>query len=474
MNARLIKLCQDLQSSYYFIPGLMAIAAVILAVIMSQIDKSLDYDTLKELGWFYSNKADGARAILTTIAGSMITVAGVTFSMTMVAVSSAAAQYGPRLIGNFMRDRANQFTLGAFTATFIYCLLILRVARSGDSDNRNAQDAIVEFVPNLSLLMAIVLALASVGVLIFFIHHVPETLNVARITSRVGSALRKGINAPFPASIGSPYEGDGAVALNQVKSGPVEVIGTYEGYVQAIDGRTLMDIANEHNLVINIQYSPGDFVVSGDVIAHFYICDTGDAAQHMPDEMSDKLMSDIRVCFAQGQERTAHQNALFLADELVEILARALSPGVNDPYTAINCMNWFRSVISAYDDEICLSQYRANDQGELRVIAHPLTFSRLTDVILARPRGYIACDRNAALKMLSVMGEAAARMEKTENRDLILKEMSDLKEACDNSLSSTADKADIARRYESARRMAKDKAFYKLKINEQGWIGGRG
>ena len=123
MNARLIKFWNDLQSSYYFIPSLMALAAVLLAFLTSYIDKTFDFEIAQKLGWFYSNKADGARAILTTIAGSMMTVAAVTFSITMVAVTSAAGQYGPRLIGNFMRDRANQITLGTFTSTFVYCLL---------------------------------------------------------------------------------------------------------------------------------------------------------------------------------------------------------------------------------------------------------------------------------------------------------------------------------------------------------------
>lgn len=163
MNARLIKLWQDLQSSYYFIPGLMALAAIVLAEITCNIDSKFDIAIMKKMGWFYSNEADGARSILSTIAGSMITVAGVTFSMTMVAVSSASAQYGPRLIGNFMRDRANQFTLGTFTATFVYCLLILRVTHSGET----GAESIAEFIPNISLLVALVLTLASVAVLIF-------------------------------------------------------------------------------------------------------------------------------------------------------------------------------------------------------------------------------------------------------------------------------------------------------------------
>jgi len=103
MNARIIKLWQDLQSSYYFIPALMGLSAIVLAIITSQIDRHSDIEFSSSVGWFHPSNADGAHAILSTIAGSMITVAGVTFSMTMVAVTSTSAQFGPRLIENFMR-----------------------------------------------------------------------------------------------------------------------------------------------------------------------------------------------------------------------------------------------------------------------------------------------------------------------------------------------------------------------------------
>ncbi|MDA8708796.1 DUF2254 domain-containing protein [Hellea sp.] len=163
MNARLIKIWQDLLSSYYFIPALMALGAFVLAFITCHLDRNISTTTIKNLGLFYSNSPDSAHAILATIAGSMITVAGVTFSMTMVAVTSASAQFGPRLIGNFMRDKANQFTLGTYTATFVYCLLIMRIARVGNSET--AQNGVTEIVPNISLLVALGMTLTSVGVL---------------------------------------------------------------------------------------------------------------------------------------------------------------------------------------------------------------------------------------------------------------------------------------------------------------------
>jgi len=364
MNARLIKLWNDLQSSYYFIPGLMAIGAIFLAMLTSHIDETWDYELANKLGWFYSNKADGARAILTTIAGSMMTVASVTFSITMVAVTSAAGQYGPRLIGNFMRDRANQITLGTFTSTFIYSLLILRVARTGDASG--VENAVAEFVPNLSLLVAMGLTMASVGVMIFFIHHIPETLNVGNITGQVGRQLRKDIKDMFPEEIGEAELDSDVDESDYNNISAVKIKSVAEGYIQAVNETALMDWATENDAVIRLQYRPGDFAISGDPLMQVW-----KANAPLEDEAINKLLAG----YALGQDRTAHQNILFLADELVEILARALSPGINDPFTAINCINWFQSALKTMMEVTPPSPYRRDDNGDVRIISYPVSFS---------------------------------------------------------------------------------------------------
>jgi len=461
MNARFTKYSQDLQSSYYFIPGLMGLGSIFLAYLTIHLDKVYGLE-VSEFGFFLSNKADGARTILATIAGSMMGVAATTFSITMVAVTSASGQYGPRLIGNFMRDRGNQITLGTFTSTFIYCLMILRVARTGDVDG--VENAVTEFVPNISLLTAMGLTIMSVGVLIFFIHHVPETLNVGNITARVGRRLRKDIEALYPENLGQ-QDKDKDVDLSEYQTNDaIEMYAKAEGYIQTVNESALMNTASNDDAVIKMEYRPGDFVTAGDTLVRIW---------SNKDWASDDYQT-YRNAFAMGQDRTAHQNILFLADELVEILARALSPGINDPFTAINCINWFHSAMKVFMKGNMPSPYRRDDDGNLRVIAYPIDFKRFASVICDQSRAYVASDRNTTLKMMAVLTELAAQTENKDAKAILMAHLEKLRDAALEAQSSSPDADDIKARYNHAQKLIDDIEFYKEEVTSQRWIGGRG
>ena len=178
MRAQLLKYWDRIRSSFWFLPSLMACGAVALALATVALDGSVTDDWLQTLAWVYTGGAEGASAVLETIAGSMITIAGVVFSLTLVALSLASSQFGPRLLRNFMRDTANQVVLGTFVATFLYCLLVLRTIRRADE---------VAFVPHLSVTLGVLFAIASLGVLIYFIHHVSVSIQADEIIARVGS-----------------------------------------------------------------------------------------------------------------------------------------------------------------------------------------------------------------------------------------------------------------------------------------------
>lgn len=436
MNARATKLWQDLQSSYYFIPALMGFGAICLAQLTIHLD-GVFASRLAGAEFFFLSKADGARTILATIAGSMMGVAATTFSITMVAVTSAAGQYGPRLIGNFMRDRGNQVTLGTFTSTFIYCLLVLRVARTGEVGD--GSNGLAEFVPHLSLLTAMALTLMSVGVLIYFIHHVPETLNVGNITARVGRRLRDDIAKIYPEELGKEGNSKGFdFDIDTFKQpGAIEVRARAEGYIQTIKIDTLLEAAQRDDAVVKLEYRPGDFATRGDVLMRI-----------RPQKDWEGEIQPYLSAYAMGQNRTAHQNILFLADELVEILARALSPGVNDPFTAINCINWFHSAMKAFLRGHVPSPYRLDEDGALRVIAYPIDFQKFASVICDQSRAYIASDRNTALKMLSILTELVADAKNEEAESILIYHVEKLKAATLQGQLSDADKSDISRAFE--------------------------
>lgn len=197
MKTRLLHLLERFQSSYWFLPALLTTLAVGAALASLRLDRVLGEPALGSLAWIRTAGPEGARAVLATVAGSMITIGGVVFSITIVALSLASSQFGPRLLTNFMRDRGNQLVLGTFIATFIYCLIVLRSVSAVEERT---------FVPHLSVAIAVGLAIASVGVLIYFMHHASTSIQAAHVISLVGRELDEAIRKFFPDRHGEPAE----------------------------------------------------------------------------------------------------------------------------------------------------------------------------------------------------------------------------------------------------------------------------
>lgn len=406
MQPRLLKLIDDIRSSYWFIPSLMALAALGLGIGVVYLDVAVGTDWLTELGWYQSNTSDGAREVLSTIAGSAITVAGVVFSITIVSVSFAAGQYGPRVLTNFMRDRGNQITLGTFIATFLYCIIVLRTIRGGPEER--------EFVPDLAIMIALVLALCSISVLIFFIHHVPRSIHANNVVARVGRQLVEAFDKLYPEFIGGGEATQDALALRippalrdtgrqeAVETGQtIPILSPRTGYIEAIDDDQLMKVALGCDLVLRLDCRPGDFIHEGRVFAHAW-------PGHRTDE---KAVTAIEAAFAVGSQRTPMQDTRFLVDELVEIGTRALSPGVNDPFTAIACLDWLGAGLSQLARRSIPGPLRSDSQGALRVVALPLGFEDYLGLAFGQFRQYLASDRNAAVHALRTIGRVGSDCE---------------------------------------------------------------
>lgn len=261
MRIRVLKFLEDLRSSYWFLPAVMAIGALFLGAGAVYVDADIGSGWLDGLSWYQSNKPDGAQQVLSTIAGSAITVAGVVFSITIASVSYAASQYGPRVLTNFMSDRGNQITLGTFIATFLYCLVVLRTIRGGDTN---------DFVPDLAIIIALALALCSIAVLIFFVHHVPRSIHVNTIVAGIGRQLHRSMQERFPDFIGDSPGSDqideaaipAPLRRHGLKAAPgvSAVRSPGIGYIEAIDDERLMEIASRCGLVLRLDYRPGDYI----------------------------------------------------------------------------------------------------------------------------------------------------------------------------------------------------------------------
>lgn len=398
---RLRALWDYLRGTYWAVPSAMAVAAVGLSAGMIQLDEAVTPRLLDRLSWVYTGGPEGARAVLSTVAASMITVAGVTFSITIVTLTLASQQFGPRLLRNFLRDLGNQIVLGTFVSTFLYCLLVLRTVRGSDD---------AEFVPHLAVTVGVVLAMLSLGVLIFFIHHVATSIQASRIIANVAEDLEGAIERLFPDTIGEDgSETPGMVAPEAFEppheNAPV-VRARTTGYVQAIDAEGLMSAACERDVIVRVHETPGAFVTKGSVLLSI----GGPAAQS---DRDDEVFSNV---FVIGNDRTGTQDVTFFIDQLVDLAVRALSPGINDPATARICIDRLEHALCLLARRRMPSAERYADDGRLRVVADSVTFARIVDDAIAEIRRYGRTSVSVTCRLLEAVRRVGSCVQREADR----------------------------------------------------------
>ncbi|MBA2710078.1 MAG: DUF2254 domain-containing protein [Tatlockia sp.] len=413
MVSKIMDILSKLHSSYWFIPLLMAISAFFLSIFTIYLDQMALPNWLASMGWALTNKPENAATFLSTIATSIITVAGVVFSMTIVAVSFAASQIGPRLISNFMRDKSNQVTLGIFISIFLYCLFILLALFNLGGDGTSKP-----FIPQISLMVALFLTLIGVGALIFFIHHTPESINISYVIARVGEELTQQIDCLFPSKIG--YAGPIVESISSDrKKHDSTVTASCHGYIRILDGASLINIACKYDLLIEIKAKPGDYIVEDEALLII----------HAKETINETLKKECIKVFAFGAERNQEQDILFFINEMVEIIARALSPSMNDPFTAMTCMNWLQLFLHKLAKTPIPSNHRYDKSKQLRIIAPTLSFGDFCNLIFSRIRPYVCKDKNATLHMMKIIHQINKTIVNAEYKALLIAHAISLKNA---------------------------------------------
>lgn len=463
-GAMFLEFAQTIRASYWFVPSVMVVFAILLSAVTQWLDGEIPPDWLKGLEWLYSNETVSARAVLSTIATSMITVAGVTFSMTIVSVSFASAQFGPRLINNFMRDRGNQFTLGTFIATFVFCLMVLRGVRNGV-----AEEDLAAFIPHISVLAAMLLAVLSIAVLIFFIHHVPETINVGNIVFDVGRRLRAAVSDLFPeasadTSVGQPDRETRSEFDAETIANAASVACAQSGYIRAINMQRMFRLACEHDVTVRSEFIPGDFALSGENILHVW------PAEHA----NDPCLTALQECVIFSPRPGKSQDARFLVDQLVEIIGRALSPGVNDPYTAINCINLLMDSLSIAMRAEAPSGIQADEDGNVRIVTNPFGFERLANSVFEQTAQYIGRDRNVTLHVMHMIATVGARAEQASHREELRKHAERLSGIATAEISNPVQTREIERAAELVVDILEKRADLMRLREGPAWLGGSG
>jgi uncharacterized membrane protein len=410
----------------------MAAGGILLSFVTGWIDDAVGADSGR---WYYGGGPDGARTLLSALAGSMITVASLTFSLAIAALSLASQQYGPRLLRSFINDAGNQIVLGTFVGTFIYCLMVLRRVR-GD-------EGIDPLVPQVSITVALVLAVAAIAVLIFFIDHVATSLRVSTIVTRVGDELDAVIEHLYPERIGRSEPSRPVHDVDEEALGAGAVVGAgRSGYVQAIDEEALLALAVERDAVVRIEHRPGGYVVrGGDILTMF-------PAEGLASDAEGRIHGAVVI----GKYRTPEQDPGAPIEQLVQMALRALSPSLNDPATAIACIDQLCSSLAFAAGRVMPGRYRHDADGRLRVIADRNTYEGLVDASFNSIRQNARQSAAVTLRLLECIASIAAQTMLPEQRAALERQARMIERGAAAGLFEDADKYDVTARFALALR----------------------
>ncbi len=345
-----------LEGSLWFLPVVIVCLGSALAVGLVEMHAPFDSDVAQRWPRLFGAGAAGSRAMLTAIATSMITVAGVVFSITIVALSLTASQYSPRVLRTFMSDRPTQVVLGTFVAIFAYCLIVLRTIRGGDEG---------AFVPSIAVLGGIGMAFIGVGLLIYFVHHVAASIQVSSILAHIADDALAAIDRQFPTEVGAPpNDEDERHADAALPERWLALAAPRTGYVVGVDGDSLLDCATRTNGVLRIVPEVGDFVVAGQPLLGL----SADAALLEPFTPTAGPGKEALAAVSFAQQRTVHQDVRYAIQLIVDVALKALSPSIHDPTTAQGCIDHLSALMVRLSGRRVVSPWRFRE-GRLRLVA---------------------------------------------------------------------------------------------------------
>lgn len=429
-----------LRSSYWFLPALLVVLAAALAVTLIALDRKYGFQPDIAPWWLFLSEAESARAILSTIATSMITVVSLAFSITIVVLTLASSQFGPRLLYNFMRDRANQFALGIFLACFVYCLLVLRTVGT---------DAEGEFVPHLSTAVAMLFAVISVAVLIHFIHHVADVIQantvIATVRDELESIVCKMLPKSRPRTRMDREQADWARLRSVWKQHGITVPARRGGMFQAVDQNALVVWASANDCLIAMHHRPGEYILPGNRLFDLF------ALREAPSALAaSEQAADVQSAFQFGHRRTLVQDIEFSFQQLVEIALRALSPGINDPFTAMSCIEELGSALALVAQRAPQPRILYDSEDRPRVLQKTVDFEGVADIAFNQIRQNSGAHPAVMLRMLEVMTALGQSLDDDGERAVLRRHAEAVyAHACRN-VTDPGDRRDLDQRYERA------------------------
>ena len=427
---------EALRTNLWMVPTAMVVLAVLLFALTYALDSRIASGRMQAPSWAVAGNPDATRQVLIGIAAAVITVAGVVFSITILALQLASQQFGPRMLRNFIRDRGTQVSLGAFVATFMYSVLTL-----GSVAHRSGG-----FVPHISVTVALAFTLVDLGVLIYFIHNVATSIQVTSVVagiardfrSTVGDLQRDAVRIRSRVAVTDDEMRD----LGERLASGTPVPALTSGFLQAVGHDRLVRIATASEAVISLLHRPGHFVVEGQELA---VVSPPQAAA----EVSRALTGEHIL----GPNRTLTQDPGFAVDQLVEVAIRAISPAVNDPFTALNCIDWLGDCLCQVAREPLPDGLYRDAGGAVRLVDRPITFERLvkgaSDKIRQSAHGMPA----VLIRQLENLHKVALSMGAGADRDVLMRHAASILRVSEETVQDPSDRGDVRAAYDALARV---------------------
>jgi uncharacterized membrane protein len=402
LHQRWARLRESIASRLWPIPLAVVIVGVVLGVAIPELDRAVDQELPAGVtALLFSGGTDAARAVLSAIAGSLITAASLTFSLTVIALQLASSQASPRLLRMFSSDGVVHATLGLFLGTFAYSLAVLRTVADADDE---------PFVPRIAVTIASLLTLASVVMLTVFLGHLARQLRVETMMRDVHRETQRSVrlaSSSRTATTSAPLVPDTGVEV---------VPAPRSGFITGIERETIVDIAMKHDIVVSELLTVGTNVIVGTALLEWWWrTPNGVRDRSAGQGIGERIAGAVSI----GYERTPTQDIGFGLRQLVDIALRALSPGVNDPTTAVHALGHVSALLAEFDRMPPRSSTLADDHGEPRLVQHPVAFDDLLDIAMTQPRRYGASDPDVAARLYRMLEELAARVQRPERRSAL-------------------------------------------------------
>lgn len=434
MFSRLFILWDGLRTSLWFVPAVMALAAVPLAVAAIGLDSALPLQPDGDFSWIQSGRPQDAAALLTALLSAMITMTSLVFSVTMVVLTLAANHFGTRLIRSFMSDRNTQMVLGLFVMTIVYLVFVLRRLERIDGGG----------TPHLAVTLATGLVLLSIFVLIFFIHNVARSIDADTVVARVADELDDAIERLAPSDEADPVASrDEALTLlpDDFDERAAVLPLTMNGYVQAVDYGALASAATAHDALIRVDFRAGQYVYAG---ARRIVVYPAEAA-------CDGLRQAVAASLLIGPGRTPAQDLEFSIRHLEEVAVRALSPGINDPYTAVAVIDRIGASIARLMGRSLHARVHRDDDGQVRVVAEATSYASLINSAFHQIRQNAADKPAVLLRLLRTLRQLSFFLRNAAQRDALLHHADLIAETGRNAIVGDGDRDELRRRHAETR-----------------------